>query len=1067
MNTNQKKTFHICKLILLALLLLQGFPYASVKADDTHSGGKHNGDVAVDPINSEDGYSAVLYNNLNGLPTSEANDIVETSDGFIWIGSYSGLIRYDGSTFERIPSSTGITSVKCLYVDSKDRLWVGTNDNGVFMIVKGQMRKWNRRDGLSSPAIRSIIEDSDGTIYVATTEGLASIDQDLNLSIVDDRRVKETFLYELRKASDDTIYCLTNSGEVFTIENGQIGKYYDFKETPIEGISALLPDPKDPDLFYIEGKDGMVYHCSLSADFQIQIPINIYPLSQVQVFEYFDDKIWICSRNGIGTLEKDGFHLLDDVPMNNSIGHMMSDYAGNLWFTSTRQGVMKIVPNRFTDIFERYGLENTVVNSTCMYDGKLFIATDNGLIVLDEEGIVEEMPLHKAVTASASALPYLDLIQMMDGARIRSLIKDSRNNLWLSTWRSHGLVRYRDGGLTSYNTEDGLFSNMIRTVVEGKDGSILVAGTGGVNVIRNGRISSSFSEIDGVINTEILTLLEGRNGEIIIGTDGGGIYIIHDATVSHIGLDEGLSSSVVMRIKYDEKRDVYWLVTGNSLSYMDAWYHVKTIENFPYSNIFDLYESDNDQMWVITSNGIYVANADDLLNKENFATVHYGRSNGLPCIATANSYSELTEDGDLYIAGATGVGKVNIDEPFDSVSDLKVTLPYLEADGVRIYPDESGRYIVPSNTQRLTILPHIFTYSLIEPTVSYRLEGFDKEYTTITSKELAASYYTNLKGGTYQYKMEISDPIGQSTKAFNVTIIKEKAFYEQVWFYLLTLALLALILYSTLTSYMNRRLKAMELKHKEQAEKQRIASELSTAAAIQQSMLPHVFPDRKEFEVYASMDPAKEVGGDFYDCFLVDEDHLCLVIADVSGKGIPGSLFMMISKLIIQSCTQLSASPAEILTKANETICANNKAQMFVTVWVGILEISTGKLVAANAGHEYPIIKETGNDFEILRDKHGLVIGAMEGIRYTQYELDLKPGSKLFLYTDGIPEATDKDNKLFGMDRLLQALNSSPDESPKQLSLNVRQAVDKFVSKAEQFDDLTMMCIEYKGREKE
>ncbi|MBR6233913.1 MAG: SpoIIE family protein phosphatase [Erysipelotrichaceae bacterium] len=1067
MNTNQKKMFHICKLILLALLLLQGFPYASVKADDTHSGGKHNGDVAVDPINSEDGYSAVLYNNLNGLPTSEANDIVETSDGFIWIGSYSGLIRYDGSTFERIPSSTGITSVKCLYVDSKDRLWVGTNDNGVFMIVKGQMRKWNRQDGLSSPAIRSIIEDSDGTIYVATTEGLAAIDQDLNLSIVDDRRVKETFLYELRKASDDTIYCLTNSGEVFTIENGQIGKYYDFKGTPIEGISALLPDPKDPDLFYIEGKDGMVYHCSLSADFQIQIPINIYPLSQVQVFEYFDDKIWICSRNGIGTLEDDGFHLLDDVPMNNSIGHMMSDYAGNLWFTSTRQGVMKIVPNRFTDIFERYGLENTVVNSTCMYDGKLFIATDNGLIVLDEEGIVEEIPLHKAVTASASALPYLDLIQMMDGVRIRSLIKDSRNNLWLSTWRSHGLVRYRDGGLTSYNTEDGLFSNMIRTVVEGKDGSILVAGTGGVNVIRNGRISSSFSEIDGVINTEILTLLEGRNGEIIIGTDGGGIYIIHDATVSHIGLDEGLSSSVVMRIKYDEKRDVYWLVTGNSLSYMDAWYHVKTIENFPYSNIFDLYESDNDQMWVITSNGIYVANADDLLNKENFATVHYGRSNGLPCIATANSYSELTEDGDLYIAGSTGVGKVNIDEPFDSVSDLKVTLPYLEADGVRIYPDESGRYIVPSNTQRLTILPHIFTYSLIEPTVSYRLEGFDKEYTTITSKELAASYYTNLKGGTYQYKMEISDPIGQSTKAFNVTIIKEKAFYEQVWFYLLTLALLALILYSTLTSYMNRRLKAVELKHKEQAEKQRIASELSTAAAIQQSMLPHVFPDRKEFEVYASMDPAKEVGGDFYDCFLVDEDHLCLVIADVSGKGIPGSLFMMISKLIIQSCTQLSASPAEILTKANETICANNKAQMFVTVWVGILEISTGKLVAANAGHEYPIIKETGNDFEILRDKHGLVIGAMEGIRYTQYELDLKPGSKFFLYTDGIPEATDKDNKLFGMDRLLQALNSSPDESPRQLSLNVRQAVDKFVSKAEQFDDLTMMCIEYKGKKKE
>ena len=249
------------------------------------------------------------------------------------------------------------------------------------------------------------------------------------------------------------------------------------------------------------------------------------------------------------------------------------------------------------------------------------------------------------------------------------------------------------------------------------------------------------------------------------------------------------------------------------------------------------------------------------------------------------------------------------------------------------------------------------------------------------------------------------------------------------------------------------------------AEKERINTELSLATKIQNAMLPHIFPpfpDRTEFDLYASMDPAKEVGGDFYDFFLIDDDHLCLVMADVSGKGVPGALFMMVSKIILQSVAMLGKSPAEILSKTNEAICSNNEAQMFVTVWLGILELSTGKLTAANAGHEYPVLKKPDGQFELFKDKHGLVIGAMEGVRYRQYELQLEPGSKLFLYTDGVPEATDADNALFGTDRMLEALNADPDAEPAQLLKNVRSAVDGFVKDAEQFDDLTMLCVELK-----
>ena len=253
------------------------------------------------------------------------------------------------------------------------------------------------------------------------------------------------------------------------------------------------------------------------------------------------------------------------------------------------------------------------------------------------------------------------------------------------------------------------------------------------------------------------------------------------------------------------------------------------------------------------------------------------------------------------------------------------------------------------------------------------------------------------------------------------------------------------------------------------AEKERISTELSLATQIQYAMLPHIFPpypERHEFDIYATMEPAREVGGDFYDFFLIDEDHLCMVMADVSGKGIPAALFMMISKTILQSCAMLGISVSEILEKTNEAICSNNQVEMFVTVWLGGLEISTGTLTAAIAGHEYPVIKRAGGKFEILKDKHGFVVGGLEGSKYKEYQIHLSPGDKLFVYTDGVPEATDANEDMFGIERMLSALNKDPEASPEQILKNVRSAVSAFVKDAEQFDDLTMLCAEFNGSDK-
>lgn len=247
------------------------------------------------------------------------------------------------------------------------------------------------------------------------------------------------------------------------------------------------------------------------------------------------------------------------------------------------------------------------------------------------------------------------------------------------------------------------------------------------------------------------------------------------------------------------------------------------------------------------------------------------------------------------------------------------------------------------------------------------------------------------------------------------------------------------------------------------AEQERIGAELGVAAAIQQGMLTSVSPNRPELDISAIMDPAKEVGGDFYDYFLIDDDHLCMTIADVSGKGVPASLFMAITKVLITDTTMVTRSPAEILRLVNDRICRSNKLDMFVTVWLGILEISTGRVIAANAGHEYPIIHRNGGAFELLKDKHGFVIGGMENIRFNEYVFDMKQGDSLFLYTDGVPEATDSAEQLFGLDRTLSALNMAPDGEPHELMGAVRKAVDAFVGDAPQFDDLTMMCLKYYG----
>ena len=252
--------------------------------------------------------------------------------------------------------------------------------------------------------------------------------------------------------------------------------------------------------------------------------------------------------------------------------------------------------------------------------------------------------------------------------------------------------------------------------------------------------------------------------------------------------------------------------------------------------------------------------------------------------------------------------------------------------------------------------------------------------------------------------------------------------------------------------------------------KARFSKDLEIAKQIQHSSLPSVFPpypNRKDFSIFANMYAAKEVGGDFYDFYLVDENHLAFVIADVSGKGIPGAMFMMTSKTLIKSHIESGLAVNDVFTNVNTQLCENNEAGMFVTAWMGILDLKTGIVKFANAGHNPPLIKHADGTFEYLKSKANFVLAGMEGIRYKEQEIQLEKGDKIYLYTDGVTEAHNDKNELYGEDRLLKCLNSVKDKSVDDICKEIKEDVELFVGTAEQFDDITMLCVSFNEETKD
>ncbi len=722
------------------------------------------------------GYMATVYDASNGLPTSEANCILGSSDGYVWIGGYAGIIRYDGSTFERLPASTGLTNGRGLYEDSRKRIWVATNDNGVVVIDKDEYIHFSKEDGLSSASIRTFAEDLYGNVYIGSTAGVAYVDPEMKIHTIDDERVNNERVLKLVEDVFGNVYGQTKRGAVFRVSQDKIISFYTSADMGIEGITTILADPTKPGRLYFGTESDYVYYGNFGDAAENMRRFKVAPAGGVHWMSYDCDRVWVASDSVIGYLDKKGtFHQIDKVPMNDSIEMMTSDYQGNMWFASSRQGVMKIVVNNFQNYSEEAGITGEVVNATCLHEGNLYVGTDNGLYIIGKDkGLIKN-----------------DLTEYIGENRVRSILEDSSGNLWFATFTGNlGLIRYgRDKILSAFTTKDGMPANEIRCMYESAGDSLLVGTNNGIAIVKNGRVERCIGSGEGMKDTVILTICEGDKGEIYAGSDGDGLYVIRDNEVKHF--NGWLTSDVIMRIKKDEENGLYWIITSNSIEYMKNG-EVTNLTTFPYNNVFDIFSDNAGDFWIMSSQGIYCVEKEKMLENEITDYRLYTMTNGVTSIPIAHSYSCLDDRGNMYIAGGNGVSKVNINNFYEGSTNTKAKVASVLFNGEKILPDENGAYTIPAGTGRIQITPAVLDYTMTNPMVHVYLEGSKDDGITVLRSKLTNLEYTDLGYGSYKLHIQVMDKDNEniiSDEAFSIR--KQPRFIELMAVRVILMALVA------------------------------------------------------------------------------------------------------------------------------------------------------------------------------------------------------------------------------------------------------------------------------------
>ncbi|MBR1629324.1 MAG: response regulator, partial [Lachnospiraceae bacterium] len=696
-------------------------------------------------------YEAIYYSSYDGLVSAEINTVAQTPDGYIWVGTYSGLYRYDGHRFERADLDDRISNVMTLFSDSKGRLWIGTNDSGIacYDTSTKDIVFYTPEEGLSAYSIRAICEDKNGTILVGTVTYLSAIYPDGRVESFDDWE-EIIGIRSLTCVGGTTISGVTNSGILFFVQDGQLVETTTYSEPGIYYTEVNDGDSGDDLLVGTSAPivermtwDGAKTHITAS------ISTKNVAYYNALLYDKEIDAFFFCAENGMGFIETKNNHItyLMQNSFQSSVSDVIRDYQGNIWFVSNKQGIIEYSKNPFMDVFVKAGIHREVVNAVALHGDELYIGTDSGLRILDSQTYEEK--------------PY-DFIDRFNDVRVRHISEDRKGNVWVSTYGIDGLLKIEPTGkIRAFNEESAdTLGGRFRLCMELSDGTILAATNLGLNLIQKDRVIQTIGEADGLSSAQILSVVECEDGSILAASDGGGIYRIQDGSINdHIDEEDGLTTLVVLRIVPLKSGD-YLYITSNALYYDDGKGTIRKLDAFPYTNNYDAFLTQDDTVWINSSAGIYIVRLSDLIENGEYNYTLLDYTCGFTTSLTANAWNTVSpESNSLLLCCTDGVREISPDNYNLALDDYYIRLESVLYDDQDVEMDENGTYLIPRGEGRISITPAVLNYSLSNPLVRIFLEPTRDGGLTARQKAMTGLEYTNLKYGNYTLHIQILNSI--------------------------------------------------------------------------------------------------------------------------------------------------------------------------------------------------------------------------------------------------------------------------------------------------------------------
>ena len=731
-------------------------------------------------------YVCTVYSSENGIPCGEANDIVQTPNGILWIGTYAGLYRYNGSEFRRMKDYDSVRSVNCLYVDEEGRLWIGTNDNGLSICINEKIvNTLNSDDGLPSNSVRSIVKGADGYYYVGTSIGILVLELNSGLRICN--IIKEAgYTQDLSADKNGFVSAISSDGRIFVLNETEV-RYSISLGIKGEHFTCCSFDKNG--FLYAGTSYNQIYRYEISEDGERLLGIDSCTgINYLKKIYFNKDRIFVCSDSGIGyfssQLENHQFTKINTGDFDNSIDNMTVDYQGNYWFTSSRKGLLRLSSSSFVNLYGSLGLPSKVVNSVTIWNGILYAGTDKGLDAID---LGKQKKIENYFTKNLS------------GIRIRCLKKDSKNHLWLSTY-GKGLVEAENFGkgqekLTFYDE----IGRRLRVSTELSDGTIVAAGLSGISFIKDKKVIKTLTQSDGLNSAMTLTLMQMKDGRILAGTDGDGIVVIKNQKIERVLTSkDGLTSDVILRTVNSPKDNGVFVVTSNSLCHLHEDFSIHPIKNFPYFNNYDIQTNESEEgsgnVFVLGSAGIYVVDALSLANDS--PDMQYDlldSKSGLNSSLTANAWNYRDENGHLYLSSGTGVYIVDMNNYIFGKLSYHMMVAGVKLDSVLHSIERSEVFTIGRNVVQIEIFPEVVNYTVLDPLVSYWLEGYDEREKIIHQSELKPLNYQKIPSGNYTFHLSVFDKNQNVIEENSYRIIKEKEIHDQKYFriYIFFVALLA------------------------------------------------------------------------------------------------------------------------------------------------------------------------------------------------------------------------------------------------------------------------------------